>query len=104
MIEIRTVEEMVLRRLHKYLKVFEKKKLERMLIKKIWDHAIDFREEFVLKKGKDISIVKNKKREDAGICERSAKKGVYSTIKITTNITSILCTKEGWKEKNGIRL
>ena len=103
MIEIRTVEEMVLRRLHKYLKVFEKE-LERMLIKKTWDHAIDFREEFVLKKGKDISIVKNKKREDAGICERSAKKEVYSTIKITTNITSILCTKEGWEEKNGIRL
>ena len=34
LIEIRTVKEMVPRRLHKYLKVFEKKKLERMLMRK----------------------------------------------------------------------
>ena len=33
-IEIRTVEEMVPRRFYKYLKMFEKKKLERMLTRK----------------------------------------------------------------------
>jgi len=46
------VEEMVSRRFHKYLKIFEKKKSERMLIRKTWNHAIDLRERFVLKKGK----------------------------------------------------
>ena len=54
LIEIRIVEKIVLRRFHKYLKVFEKKELERMPMKKTWDHA---RKGFVLKK--DISIVKN---------------------------------------------
>ena len=34
LIEIRTVEEIVPRRFYKYLKVFEKKKLERMLMEK----------------------------------------------------------------------
>jgi len=34
LIEIRTVEEMVPRRFHKYLKVFEKKESESMLMKK----------------------------------------------------------------------
>jgi len=34
LIEIRTVKEIVPRRFHKYLKVFEKKELERMLTKK----------------------------------------------------------------------
>jgi len=34
LIELRTVEEMVPRQFHKYLKVFEKKKSERMLIRK----------------------------------------------------------------------
>jgi len=34
LIEIITVEKMVLRRFYKYLKMFEKKKLERMLIRK----------------------------------------------------------------------
>ena len=35
LIELRTVKEMVLRRFHKYLKVFEKKESERILMRKI---------------------------------------------------------------------
>jgi len=52
MIVVRKTEEMVPRRFHKYLKVFEKKKSERMPMRKAWDHAIDLREEFMPKKGK----------------------------------------------------
>jgi len=35
LIELRTVKEMVLRRFYKYLKVFEKKESERILMRKI---------------------------------------------------------------------
>jgi len=52
LIEIRTVENMIPRRFHKYLKVFEKKELEKMLMKKTWDYAIDLRKGFVPKKEK----------------------------------------------------
>ena len=52
LIELKATEEMVLRRFHKYLKVFEKKDSERMPMRKAWDYAIDLREGFVLKKGK----------------------------------------------------
>jgi len=52
LIEIRTVEGMVPRQFHKYLKVFEKKESERMLTRKTWDYAIDLRKGFVPKKGK----------------------------------------------------
>ena len=48
LIEIMIVKEMVSRRFYKYLKVFEKKKSERMLIRKTWDHVINLREDFVL--------------------------------------------------------
>jgi len=41
LIELRATDKMVPRWFHKYLKVFEKKNLERMLIRKAWDHAID---------------------------------------------------------------
>ena len=34
LIETRTVEEIVLRKFHKYLKMFEKKELKRMLMRK----------------------------------------------------------------------
>ena len=36
---------------HKWIKVFGKKQLERMPTRKIWDHAIDMKEGFVLRKG-----------------------------------------------------
>ena len=52
LIEIRIEEEMISRRFHKYLKMFKKKKSERMSIRKNWDHAIDHREGFVLKREK----------------------------------------------------
>jgi len=63
LMEIRMVEEIVLRRFYKYLKVFEKKKSERMLMMKTWDHAINLREEFVLKKGKIYPLLRIE-RED----------------------------------------
>ena len=62
-IELRTVEEMVLRWFHRYLKVFEKKKSERMPMRKAWDHAIDLREGFVPKKGK-IYLLSRVEREE----------------------------------------
>jgi len=49
---MRKIEEIVPRRFHKYLKVFEKKESERMPTRKTWDHAIDLRKGFVSKKGK----------------------------------------------------
>ena len=63
LIEIRMVEEMVPRRFYKYLKMFEKKKLEKMPIRKIWNYAIDLREEFVPKKGKIYSLSRIEREE-----------------------------------------
>ena len=63
LIELRAVEEMVPRRFYKYLKVFEKKKSERMPIRKAWNHAINLREGFVPKKGK-IYLLSRVEREE----------------------------------------
>ena len=52
LIELRATDKIVPRWFHKYLKVFEKKDLERMPTRKAWDHAIDLREGFVPKKSK----------------------------------------------------
>ena len=32
------------------------------------------------------------------------KEGVYYAIKITTNVTGVLCAKERWEEKDGTEL
>ena len=63
LINIITVKEMVLRRFHKYLKMLEKKESERMLTRKTWDHVIDLREGFVLKKGKIYLLSRIEKEE-----------------------------------------
>ena len=60
---LRATEEMVPRQFHKYLKVSEKKKSERMLIRKAQNHAIDLREGFVPKKGK-IYLLSRVEREE----------------------------------------
>ena len=52
LIEIRMVEKIVSRMFYKYLKIFEKKELEKIQMRKLQNHTIDLREEFVSKKRK----------------------------------------------------
>ena len=53
---------LVLGKFHRQIKIFGKKQLERMFTWKIWDHVIDIKKGFVPKKGKGISIVKERER------------------------------------------
>jgi len=50
---------------------------------------------FCSKKGEDIFVIMNRKGGNAGVCEGSVEKGIYLTIKITTNVTGVLCAEEG---------
>ena len=47
----KTPEELVPKEYHKFLKVFSKKESEHMLLWKPWNHAIDLKDMFKLKKG-----------------------------------------------------
>ena len=73
--KLRATEEMVPRRFHKYLKVFEKKELERMPTRKIWDHAIDLREGFVPKKGKIYPLSRVEREEVQEFVKDQLRKG-----------------------------
>jgi len=59
---------------------------------------------FCSKKGEDISVIKNRKKGGFRVFKESVKKRVYLTTKIITNITSVLCAKEGWKKEDSVRL
>jgi len=50
------------------------------------------------KKGENIPIIKNRERESPGVHERSVDEKIYLTIKITIDITGVLCIKEGWEK------
>jgi len=97
LIKIRMVEEMVPKRFYKYLKMFKRKKLERMPMRKTWNYAIDLRKCFVPKKEKiyPLSIIE---RGGSGVCEESVEEEVYLTIKVIIDVTSVLCAEERWEK------
>jgi len=54
---------LVLEKFHKWIKVFSKKQLERMLTKKIWDHVIELKEGFAPRKGKVYPLLREEREE-----------------------------------------
>ena len=59
----KTVEEMVPEQFHKFIKVFSKKELEWMPVRKAWDHAIDLKPDFVPRKAKNIPLSLQEQKE-----------------------------------------
>ena len=54
---------MVLEKSHQQIKVFRKKQLERMPTRKLWDHAIETKKGFVLRKGKVYPLSREERKE-----------------------------------------
>ena len=66
---------MVPDKFHKWIKVFEKKQLERMPTKKLWDHIIDMKERFVLRKGKVYLLSREESEEVREFIKKQLRKG-----------------------------
>ena len=62
-IDHQKIETMVPKWFHWWLKVFRKVKSERMPVRKVWDHAIDIKEDFKLSKAKVYLLSRNKREE-----------------------------------------
>ena len=73
--DYRKIEEIVLRKFLKWKKVFGKVELERMPMRKVWDHAIDLKEMFKPRKGRIYSLSKNKREEVQNFVEDQLRKG-----------------------------
>ena len=68
-------------RFHEWIKVFGKKQLERMPTRKVWDHVIDVKERFVLKKGKMYPLSREEKEEVRKFIEEQLRKGYIQPSK-----------------------
>ena len=55
--------------------MFGKVELERMPMRKVWDHAIDLKETFKLQKGKIYSLLKNEREEVQNFVKDQLRKG-----------------------------
>jgi len=54
---------LILEKFYKWIKVFGKKQSERISTRKIWDHEIELKEEFVPRKGKVYPLSKEKREK-----------------------------------------
>ena len=66
---------LVLEKFHKQIKVFGKKQSERMLIRKLQDHAIDVKEEFIPRKGKVYPLSRKVREEVREFIQEQLRKG-----------------------------
>ena len=71
----KTMEELVSKEYHQYLKVFSKEKLERMPIRKPWDHTIELKDIFKPKKGRLIPLSHEEQEEVSAFIDDQLKKG-----------------------------
>jgi len=94
----RKVKEMVPKRFHKWLKVFQKVKSKRILVRKVWDHAIDFRDDFKASKARVYPLSRNKKKEVQKFVKEHLKKGYIRPSKLPqTSSVFFVGKKDGGK-------
>jgi len=67
---------------HRWIKVFSKKQLERMPTWEIWDHAIDTKEIFVLRKGKVYPLSREEREEVHEFIQEQLRKGYIRLLKL----------------------
>ena len=76
-----TLRRLVPRKFWKWRKVFEKRELERMLVQKTWDHAIELKEGFTPKKKKVYSLLREEEEEVQTFVEDQLRKGYIQPSK-----------------------
>ena len=74
-IDHRKIETMVPKRFHWWLKVFGKVESERMPVRKVWDHAIDVKEDFKPSKAKVYPLSRNEREKVQKFVDKHLKKG-----------------------------
>ena len=66
---------------HRWIKVFGKKQLERMPTRKVWNHAIEVKEGFVLRKGKVYPLSREEREEVREFIKEQLRKGYIQPSK-----------------------
>ena len=90
---------LVLERFHKQIQVFEKKTSEKMLTKKLWDHIIDTREEFVLRKGKIYLLLREEREKVCKFISEQLRNWYIRPLKLPQMVLVFFVGKKNRKKK-----
>ena len=95
----KTSEELVPKEYHRFLEVFSKKESKCMSLWKPWDHRIDLKDTFKLKKGHIIPLSPAEQEEVMVFLEDQLKKGYIRPSKSPqTSLVSFIPKKDGKKQ------
>jgi len=95
----RKVEEIVPRCFHKWLKVFGKVESEQMPTRKLWDHVIDLKKDFIPKKGQIYPLSRTKKEEVQAFVESQLEKGYIQPSKSPQTLSVLFVPKKDRKRR-----
>jgi len=77
-----TLKKLVPKKFWKWKRMFGKKKLERMPVRKTWDYAIELKEGFIPKKGKMYLLSREEREEVQAFVEDQLRKGYIQSSKL----------------------
>jgi len=94
-----TLKKLVPKKFWKWKRVFGKKKLERMPVRKTWDYAIELKEGFIPKKGKMYLLSREEREEVQAFVEDQLRKGYIQSSKLPqTSPVHFVAKKDGaWR-------
>ena len=93
------VRKIVSQRFYKWLKVFEKAELRRILVRKSWDHAINLRKDFVPRKRKTYLILKEEKEQVREFVKEQFRKGYIRPSKSPQTSPVFFVEKKNGKKR-----
>ena len=79
--------------------MFGKKQSERMPMRKVWDHAIDVKEGFVLRKGKVYPLSREEREEVREFIKEQLRKGYIRPLKLPQMAPVFFVGKKNGKKK-----
>jgi len=95
----RKVEEMVPKQFHKWLKVFGKVESEKILVRKVWNHAIDLNNNFKASRARVYPLSRNEKEEVQKFINKHLKKGYIRPLK-SPQISPVFFIEKKNKDKH----
>ena len=93
------IKKIMLQKFHKQLKVFGKVESKRMLMRKLWDHAINLKEDFVPKKERTYLMSRQEKEEIWEFVEEQLRKGYIRPSKLLQTSLVFFVGKKDEKKK-----
>ena len=84
---------------HQWIKVFGKKQLERMPMRKLWNYAIDVKEGFIPRKGKVYLLSREEKEEVRVFIKEQLRKGYIQPSKSPQMVPVFFVRKKNRKKQ-----